>query len=120
MTKVKRISENELANRNFGRLLTILVFACLYIAGFMYGAGIINLDNPVSLVLSSILGLVLLVGFTMYFYYKGKHYNIEKDNSAIAVLVLLVLIYSMEANLLVLVLVGPLQYFIGRIRSWDK
>ena len=119
---MKKIKENELANRNFGKILTVILFACLYVLGFLTGIGLLYGGYNAGMeALYAILGLILLAGLSIYFYYKGKHFEVEKDNSTIAVILLLVLVYSMTVtNLWVLLLVGPAQYVVGRMVGSSK
>jgi hypothetical protein len=112
--KTKNIPELELTYRFWAKVVLITSMALSFLAGFMEGMAGYEIYPAW---LFSIFGLVILAGASVYFYYKGKHYKIDNDQMTYLWLLGIIILYAITVGVFWGLLVGPIQYAIGRLQK---
>jgi LPXTG-motif cell wall-anchored protein len=110
MKKVDVEYVKEKQFRWYGKMVSWLLIGILFCLGFF--EGVTGLEFPMITIAG--LGLLLLAGLSVYFFFKGRHYSIEKDNTGLYLAIIMFVLYLFTADVVIALLVGPVQYVVGR------
>ena len=113
-----KIDKKELFRRDVGKVIavggTFLAFMLGLAQGFT-GTYAYGLEGFYVL-----LGLGMIIGCSLYFYYKGKHFEVEQDALPYVIIGLTLGWYAFLGLLWSGMLLGAVQYLIGRFVGGKK